>query len=169
MTVVYFVSRLPRNKLVWWNKLIIRVITNQLIKILCWFIFVSQIFPCYERDKSLKITDCFSSEHGWCLTCHWKSTNLTFSWQFNLYEGVSKNFRTGHLERELQMVELSTTKCSCIAILWVSLVNFTAITLYVAPQRVFIVAVVVYFVMTQSGNFWIQLHVFLFISENLNV
>jgi hypothetical protein len=33
------------------------------------------------------------------------------------YEGVSKSFRTGRLERELQMVQLSATKCSCIAIL----------------------------------------------------
>jgi hypothetical protein len=54
------------------------------------------------------------------------------------YEGVSKSFRTGHLERELQtqMVLLSATWCSCIAILWVSLVSFAAITLCVAPQRV---------------------------------
>jgi hypothetical protein len=41
------------------------------------------------------------------------------------------------------MVQLSATRCSCIAILWVSLVSFAAITLYVASQRVFIV---VYFV-----------------------
>jgi hypothetical protein len=33
------------------------------------------------------------------------------------YEGVSKSFRTGRLERELQMAQLSTTRCSCIAIL----------------------------------------------------
>jgi hypothetical protein len=33
------------------------------------------------------------------------------------YEGVSKSFRTGRLERELQMVQLSVTICSCIAIL----------------------------------------------------
>jgi hypothetical protein len=33
------------------------------------------------------------------------------------YEGVSKSFRTGRLERELQMVQLSATRCSCIAIL----------------------------------------------------
>jgi hypothetical protein len=33
-------------------------------------------------------------------------------------------------------------------------VSFVAITLYVASQRVFIV-VRVYFIMTQSGNFWI--------------
>jgi hypothetical protein len=32
------------------------------------------------------------------------------------YEGVSKSFRTGRLERELQMVQLSATRCSCIAI-----------------------------------------------------
>jgi hypothetical protein len=61
------------------------------------------------------------------------------------YEGVSKSFRTGRLERELQMVQLS-----------VSLVSFASITLCTAFQRVFIV--VVYFVMTQSGNFWIHTH-----------
>jgi hypothetical protein len=60
-----------------------------------------------------------------------------------MYEGVSKNFRIGLLERELQMVQLSATRCSCIAILCVSLVSFAAITLCVASQRVFIV---VYFV-----------------------
>jgi hypothetical protein len=59
------------------------------------------------------------------------------------YEGVSKSFRTGLLERELQTVQLSATKRSRIAILWVSLVSFSATTLCVASQRVFIV---VYFV-----------------------
>jgi len=34
-----------------------------------------------------------------------------------IYEGVSKSFRTGRLERQLQMVQLSATRCSCIAIL----------------------------------------------------
>jgi hypothetical protein len=33
------------------------------------------------------------------------------------HEGVSNIFQTGCLERELQMVQLSTTRCSCIAIL----------------------------------------------------
>jgi hypothetical protein len=42
------------------------------------------------------------------------------------------------------MVQLSATRCRCIAILWVSLVSFAAITLYVASQREFII--VVYFV-----------------------
>jgi hypothetical protein len=60
------------------------------------------------------------------------------------YECVSKRFRTGRLERELQMVQLSATRCSCIAILWVSLVSFAAIALCVASRRVF--NVVVYFV-----------------------
>jgi hypothetical protein len=60
-----------------------------------------------------------------------------------LYEGVSKIFRTGRLERELQMAQLCATRCSCIAIVWVSLVSFAAITLCVASQRVFIA---VYFV-----------------------
>jgi len=75
---------------------------------------------------------------------------------YGAYEDVSKSFRTGRLERELQMVQLSATTCSCIAILWVSLVSFAAITLCVFSQQVFIV-VSVYFVMTQSGNFWINL------------
>jgi hypothetical protein len=61
-----------------------------------------------------------------------------------LYEGVSKSFRTERMKRELQMVHLSATRCSCIAILRVILVSFAAITLCVASQRVFIV--VVYFV-----------------------
>jgi hypothetical protein len=52
------------------------------------------------------------------------------------------------------MVQLSATRCSYIAILWASLVSFAAITLCVASELVFIV-VSVYFVMTQSGNFWI--------------
>jgi hypothetical protein len=33
------------------------------------------------------------------------------------YEGVSKNFRTGRLERELQILQLSATRRSYIAIL----------------------------------------------------
>jgi hypothetical protein len=43
------------------------------------------------------------------------------------------------------MVQLSATKCNCIAILLVSLVCFAAITFTVASQRVFIV-VSVYFI-----------------------
>jgi hypothetical protein len=39
----------------------------------------------------------------------------------------------------MQMVQLFATKCSYIATLWVSVVGFAAITLCVAPQRVFIV------------------------------
>jgi hypothetical protein len=61
-----------------------------------------------------------------------------------MYEDVSKSFRTGHLARQLQMVQLSATRYSCIAILSVSLVSFAATTHRVASQRVFIF--VVYFV-----------------------
>jgi hypothetical protein len=34
------------------------------------------------------------------------------------------------------MMQLSGTRCSCVPILWVSLVSFAAITLCVASQRV---------------------------------
>jgi hypothetical protein len=69
--------------------------------------------------------------------------------------GISKSFRTGRLERELQMVQLSATKWSFITILWVSLVSFAAITLCVASQRV-IPEKSIYFLSTQSGNFWMH-------------
>jgi hypothetical protein len=46
----------------------------------------------------------------------------------------------------MRMVQLSATRCSCIDIMWVSLVSFVAITLCVASQRVFIVVSVYYFV-----------------------
>jgi hypothetical protein len=48
------------------------------------------------------------------------------------------------VERELQMIQFSATRCSCIAIFGVSLMSFAAITLCVASQRMFVV--VVYFV-----------------------
>jgi hypothetical protein len=63
----------------------------------------------------------------------------------SIYDGISKSFRTGRLERELQMVQLSATRCNSIAILWLSLVSFAPITLCVAYKQVFIV-VSVYFV-----------------------
>jgi hypothetical protein len=56
------------------------------------------------------------------------------------------------------MVQLSSSRCSCIAILGVSLVSFAAITLCVGSHRVFVI-VVVDFVMTESGNFWIYLRI----------
>jgi hypothetical protein len=73
---------------------------------------------------------------------------------FRMYEGVFRSFRTGRLEQELQMVQLSANMCGYIAILWVSIVSFAAVTFRVASQRVFVF--VAYFVMTQSGNFWVH-------------
>jgi hypothetical protein len=55
-----------------------------------------------------------------------------------IYGGISKSFWTGCLDWELQIVQLSATSCSCIAILWVNLVSFAAITLCVASQQVFV-------------------------------
>jgi hypothetical protein len=68
------------------------------------------------------------------------------------YKGVSKCFRTGLLERELQIIKLSAIRCSYIAILCVRIVSFAAITLCVASQRV-IPKVSIHFVVIQSGNF----------------
>jgi hypothetical protein len=76
----------------------------------------------------------------------WSARNDFIASLVHAYEGVSKSFRTGHLERELQMVELSATRRSCIGILWISLVSFAAITLCVDSQRLFIVLVVYFFI-----------------------
>jgi hypothetical protein len=70
-----------------------------------------------------------------------------------MYEGLSKSFRTGRLERELQMVQLSASRCSYIAILWASLVSFAAITLCVASQECLLLYISL---STQSGNFWLH-------------
>jgi hypothetical protein len=77
------------------------------------------------------------------MTAMW-NLYLLFHLMVITYEGVSKSFWTGHMEWELQMVQLSATRCSCITILWASLVSFATITPCVASQWVCIV--VVYFV-----------------------
>jgi hypothetical protein len=74
---------------------------------------------------------------------------------FETYEGVSKSFRTSRQERELQMVQLSTTRCSCVAILWVSIVSFAAITLCVLLLKECLLLLFIS-LSTQSGNFWIH-------------
>jgi hypothetical protein len=71
----------------------------------------------------------------------------------HMHENVSKSFRTGRLERELQMVQLSATRCNCRYFVSQSS-EFCSHNSCIASQRVYIV--VVYFVMTQSGNFWIH-------------
>jgi hypothetical protein len=71
------------------------------------------------------------------------------------YEDVSKSSRTGRLEQELQMVQLSATRCSCIAILCVSTVSFATVALCVASQRV-IPNVSVYFVVKSDRQLWIH-------------
>jgi hypothetical protein len=62
-----------------------------------------------------------------------------------MYESVTESFQTGHLEQELQKVQLSATRRSCITNLWVSLMSFATIALCVASQRVFI-AVSIHFI-----------------------
>jgi hypothetical protein len=79
--------------------------------------------------------------HQWTLSCaRWiqMAHSLQIKVHFNIiisYEGVSKSFRSGRLDR-MKMVQLSATRCSCIAILWVSLMSFAAITTCVVSQRV---------------------------------
>jgi hypothetical protein len=87
----------------------------------------------------------------WSVTI--RSPNFAISLtEFGIYGGLSKSFRTGHPERELQMIEISATRCSCVAILWVSLVSFAAITRCVAYERVFIVSV--YFFIDPVRKLW---------------
>jgi hypothetical protein len=92
--------------------------------------------PYFPKIHSNIIVASMPRSYVWCLPFRLSHQNF-------VYEGVSKSFRTGRLEQEVQIVQLCATMSSCIAILWVSLVSFAVITLCVASQRVF---VVVYFV-----------------------
>jgi hypothetical protein len=66
-------------------------------------------FTFYLRMFNGNLTD--SDRHSDPLALHYKQVSLYE------HEGVSKSFRTGRLEQELQMVQLSATGFSCIAIL----------------------------------------------------
>jgi hypothetical protein len=70
------------------------------------------------------------------------------------YEGVSKSFRTGRLDRELQMIELSATRCSCIAILWVSLVSYAAITFCIAFNERLLLLLLLFDLHNKFRNIW---------------
>jgi hypothetical protein len=93
----------------------------------------------HTHHKTLKFTETLQ------LSAVVKKVHECFDDVLRKYEGVSKSFRTGRLARELQMVQLSATRCSCFVIFWVRLMSFAAITLYVASQRV-IPKVNIYFV-----------------------
>jgi hypothetical protein len=110
---------------------------------------VTLYFRVSEVLRSNSGRGCGSNDRGFM----WFSLVLTGEYRDTTvrYEGVSKSFRTGRLERELKIVLLSATRCSFIAIWWVSLMSFASITLYVASQRVFIV-VRVYFVIDSVRN-----------------
>jgi len=60
-----------------------------------------------QEDLKMRVTD-FNEVN----ICH-----VLYKQPFARYERVSKSFRTGHLEQELQTVQLSTTRRSCIAVL----------------------------------------------------
>jgi hypothetical protein len=101
-------------------------------------LFVSQLI-----SVLVLISSCHMNTVTWLVQQALKQNVLRFVLFKFTCEGVAKSFRNGLLEQELQLVQLSATRGSCIAILWVSLVSFAAITLCVASQRVF---VVLYFV-----------------------
>jgi hypothetical protein len=112
---------------------------------------ISPISPSPDRDFNGGLTEYETHFYpllsdlpeNWAITASWILIKKIRSepWlSFLLYKGVSKSFRTGRLERELQIVHLSATTYSCIAISWVSLLSFAANTLCL------LVIVVVYFV-----------------------
>jgi hypothetical protein len=78
-----------------------------------------------------------SSPKPSCFHCLRKVLEQLYVW------GCIQSFQTGRLERKLKMVQFSDTRCSCVAILFVSLVNFSAISLCVASQHEFVVYFVI--------------------------
>jgi hypothetical protein len=94
--------------------------------------------------------------HVWCSSARTLGLLVRIPRDAWMYENVSKSFRTGCLERELRMVQLSATRCSCIAILWVSLVEFChhnplccfSTSVYCCKRYISL--------SIQYGNFWIH-------------
>jgi hypothetical protein len=75
---------------------------------------------CSESVFHMKSVNKMFTSHQFLHSFHSSFNTGCTSEDFILtYEGVSKSFRTGRLERELQMVQLSATGCSCITILCV--------------------------------------------------
>jgi hypothetical protein len=74
----------------------------------------------------------------------WRRTAPSVIWHANI-RGYIQKFPDWPPAARTANGKLFATRCSCIAILWVSLVSFATMTLCVASQLVFIV-VVVYFV-----------------------
>jgi len=74
----------------------------------------------------------------------------------SMYESVSISFRSGRLERELQMVQLSALGA-----------GFAAITLCVNSQRVFVV-VIIYFVIESVRKSLDTPSYFLFFRTHIN-
>jgi hypothetical protein len=66
------------------------------------------------RDPKVKYTQTAVTTDGNNST---ETQSMAMTNCLHIYEGVSKRFRTGSLMRELQMVQLSATRYSCITIL----------------------------------------------------
>jgi hypothetical protein len=106
-------------------------------------LIVTQLVKLFSFYRTKRFITVFTTARHWFLS--WarriqSTTPNSISLKIHL-NGVSTSFWTGRLERELQMVQLSVISCSCIAILWVSILRFAAITLCVVSQRVFILSV----------------------------
>jgi len=71
----------------------------------------------YQMNFHLNQTKCERCRQIPKILGHLGVCHSVYTWFKRRVEDVSKCFRTGRLERELQMVQLSATRCSCIAIL----------------------------------------------------
>jgi hypothetical protein len=93
----------------------------------------------------------YGKPHDWTInpTANHELDNLT-------YEGVSKSFRTGRLERELQMVQVSATSVQ----LYRYFVSHSSEFFHHNPLCYFSTSVYCCkrTFMTQSGNLWIHPH-----------
>jgi hypothetical protein len=87
---------------------------------------------CYRLDMNIAPSDAIAA-----LNYHLQ-TPTKVKWLVWPYEvrGCIQKFPDWPPGAELQMEQLSATRCSCITILWLSLVSFPAVTLCVASQRV---------------------------------
>jgi hypothetical protein len=102
------------------------------------------VFPVTTVGCIKPVTCCTASE-GSSLVQKWTSSigKLWMKWRWGIWlvdEGTEKVYTRVYPKvpppgPRTANGKLSATRYSCIAILWVSLVSFAAITLYVASQR----------------------------------
>jgi hypothetical protein len=114
--------------------------------VLVYFYFLLSVTTTWESNEFVRWERHSEYKTTWRLREFYQS----FQSNFGIVRGCIQKFPDWPPGARTANDTVSATRCSCIAILWLSLVSFAAITLCVGSQRVFIS------LSTRSGNIWIH-------------